>query len=150
MILRKNAILFFSLFRLLLLFSCSAAIPTNHNEKGVEAAMNHLNRLTLKTDADSIALLYTPDGNLGDVAIGRDSIRNFLARFKNIKVLSQKSTTDSINISGDTAIQKGKYYQSDLISGKDTVYVKGTFIAKWQWTNDKYWLIKEMHTAPMR
>ena len=59
------------------------------------------------TDADSISLLYTQDGNLGDIAIGRDSIRKFLSSFKNIRVLSQVSTTKSISITHDTAYRKG-------------------------------------------
>jgi len=35
-----------------------------------------------KTDADSIAYMFTPDGELGNVAKGRDSIRHFLSSFK--------------------------------------------------------------------
>lgn len=145
---QKNLLLF-SIFMscLPLLYSCTTS---SHNEKGVESAMKHYDQLILKSDADSIALLYTPDGNLGDMAMGRDSIRNFLSRFKNIKVLTQASVTDSIKVIADTAIQNGKYDQSDIISGKDTVHVKGEFVAKWLWTKEKQWLIKEMHTKPLK
>ena len=132
---------------LILLISCATS---EHNKKGVESAMKHYDQLILRSDADSIALSYTPDGNLGDIAIGSNSIRRFLSTFKNIRVLTQSSVTDSIKISKDTAIQNGKYYQSDLISGKDTVFVKGIFIAKWLWAKNKQWQIKEMHTKAIK
>jgi len=129
----------------LILFSCS---PSRHNEKGVTAAMKYYDRLILKLDADAIAQLYTVDGNLGGIAIGRDSIRNFLSSFKNIKVLSQASTTSSIKMGRDTAIQKGNYTQTAVISGKDTVKVTGEYTARWQWITGDGWHIKQMITKP--
>ncbi len=119
-----------------------------HNKAGVEAAMKYYDHLIRKLDADSISLLYTPDGKLGDIAIGRDSIRKFLSSFKNVSVLSQVSTTNSINILGDTATQKGNYTQTDVISGKDTVKVRGEYVAKWQWIRKEGWHIKQMVTKP--
>lgn len=130
---------------LLLFIACNSS---DHNTKGVEEAMKHLDELTLKVDGDSIALLYTPDGKLGNVAQGRDSIRKFLATFKNVRVLSQSSTTKSIEMNKDTAVQKGEYHQSDIINGKDTVHVKGEFTATWVWMKNQ-WLIKEMQTKPI-
>ncbi len=135
-------------FFVLLFGSCvlfSACSNSRYNEAGVKAAMQQYDRLILKLDADSIALLYTPDGNLGGIAIGRDSIRRFLSSFKNIKVLSQSSTTSSIQIIKDTAVQKGNYTQSDLV-GKDTMHVKGEYIATWQWMGKNGWHIKKMAT----
>jgi hypothetical protein len=44
----------------------------------MEQAMQKYDRYILKMDVDSIALLYTPDGELGKMARGRDSIRRFL------------------------------------------------------------------------
>ena len=95
-------------------------------------------------------MLYTPDGNLGDIAIGRDSIKKFLTTFKNVKVLSQTSTTNSINIIHDTAIQKGSYRQIDLIVEKDTVKVKGEYTTQWQWIKNEGWHIKHMATKPIK
>lgn len=137
----------FFFYAFLLFDSCTTS---NHNKQGVEAAMKYYDHLILTSDADSISLLYTPDGNLGDIAVGRDSIRKFLSSFKNIKVLSQSSVSASIQINADTAIQKGTYQQSDLIAGKDTVYVKGKFFATWQWMQDKTWHIKKMITQPIK
>jgi hypothetical protein len=85
---------------------------------------------------------------LGDIAIGRDSIRKFLSSFKNVRVISQASVTDSINIIQDTAIQKGFYAQTDVIAGKDTVRVKGQYTTRWQWIKNEGWKIKHMATTP--
>jgi len=94
---------------ILFLFSCN----DQHNRAGVEAAMKHYDHLIKKLDADSISLLYTADGNLGDIAQGRDSIKRFLSSFTNVQVLSQASQTSSIELFGDSAIQKGTYQQND-------------------------------------
>ena len=120
-----------------------------HSKTEIETAMQQYDHLIQKMDADSIALLFTPDGNLGDIAKGQDSIRKFLASFKNVKVISTKSITKTIELSGDSSIQKGTYQQVDIIDGKDTVRVKGEFTAKWLWTDQKAWRIKKMTTKSL-
>ena len=124
------------------LFSCT----DQHNKAGVEAAMKHYDHLIKKLDADSISLLYTTDGNLGDKVYGRDSIKKFLLSFTNVRVLSQVSLTKSIDLYGDSAIQKGSYQQTDLVAEKDTIKVKGEYIAHWQWIPATGWHIKRMTT----
>ena len=142
---------YFHLFLLyaciIFLFSCNTV---EHNSVGIEAAMKKYDNLILKLDADSIALLFTPDGHLGNMAVGRDSIRKFFLTFKNIKVLSQSSTTDSIKITADSALQYGKYKQSDVIAEKDTVYVKGEYITKWQWIKKQGWQIHLIETKTIK
>ncbi len=119
-----------------------------HSERGVELAMKQYDRLIKKMDADSIALLYTPDGDLGTMAHGRDSIRAFLSGFKDIKVLYQHSMTTYIKVAGDTALQRGVYHQMVLISGKDTMSVSGEYAAVWWWIAPGEWHIKKMMTTP--
>ncbi|PWU05107.1 MAG: hypothetical protein C5B52_00245 [Bacteroidetes bacterium] len=138
---------FFFLILTLLFMSCKSS---KHNEDGVKEMMSHYDHLILKVDADSIALMYTPNGELGDMAVGRDSIRHFLAGFKNVKVIAQNSTTTSLVINKDTAIQKGIYTQGDIINEKDTVHVKGEYIARWEWINGEGWRIKRMETKPIQ
>ena len=143
MLLTSKFLHLFILTNFIFLLSCN---NTRHSKSEVESAMKHYDNLILKLDADSISMLYTPDGNLGDIAIGRDSIKKFLSSFKNVRVLSQSSTTESINIVRDTATQKGTYAQTDLVSEKDTVKVKGEYTARWQWIRKKGWHIKHMIT----
>ncbi len=127
--------------------SCS---NTGHSTKGVELAMKQYDHLIKKMDADSISLLYTPDGDLGNMAHGRDSIRNFLSSFKNVSVVSQSSTTNFLKINGDTAFQKGLYYQTAFIPGKDTIKLKGEYTATWRWMRPGGWHIQRMTTKPLQ
>lgn len=131
---------------IILTYACTTSL---HNKSGVETAMKKYDNLILKLDADAISLLFTLDGNLGNIAIGRDSIRKFIASFKNIKVLSQFSISNSVIIKGDSAIQKGTYKQTDLISDKDTLKVKGEFEVNWIWMKREGWLMNRMETKPV-
>lgn len=128
--------------------SCASS-EKHRSRETVERAMKYYDHLILTTDADSIALLYTPDGELGNEAVGRDSIRKFLYKFKDFKVLYQTSFADSILMRDDTAILKGIYHQKTIVPPNDTVSVKGTFIEKWIWFKGKGWLIKRMETNPI-
>ena len=137
----------FFLIMLALIVSCNSS---KHNIKGVELAMKQYDHLILKLDADSIALLYAPDGKLGNIAHGRDSIRNFLLTFKNLKVLSQTSNTQFLKVNGDTSLQKGTYHQTVVVADKDTVNVKGEYTATWVWIPKSGWHIKNMETKPIK
>lgn len=122
----------------------------NKSKAGVEQAMKNYDRFLLSMNADSIAQMYAPDGELGQMAKGRDSIRNFLNRFKNFRVLSQTSETDKISIQQDSAIQTGSYRQTVIIPSNDTVIVKGSFTALWIWHYANGWLIRRMETVPAK
>jgi ketosteroid isomerase-like protein len=136
-----------TVFTLMMLLCCT---QQQHNKNEVEMAMKQYDHLIQKMDMDSIALFYTPDGDLGSMAHGRDSIRKFLAGFKNMKVLSQISTSDSTTINADTALQKGFYNQTVIVSANDTVRVKGAYTATWLWVRQNGWLIKKMETKPVQ
>ncbi len=128
----------------------SACRSKEHNAESVEQAMQKYNRYILKMDVDSIAFLYTPDGELGKMARGRDSIRRFLENFKKYKVLSQVSKTNLINIHRDTALQSGLYTQKVIVPVNDTVTVKGLFSTKWIWMDSTGWHIQRMETTPSK
>ncbi len=128
----------------------SACRPKGHSTESVEQAMDKYNRYILKMDVDSIALLYAPDGELGKMATGRDSIRRFLEKFKNFKVLSQVSETNLITIGRDTALQSGSYIQKVIVPVNDTVTVKGLFSTQWIWMEPTGWHIQRMETVPAK
>ncbi len=139
------------LFLLIPAFLCiNAVFSQSNNKSGVEQAMQKYDRLILGMNADSISLIYAPDGELGKMAKGRDSIRNFLNSFKKFRVLSQTSETNTIRIDGDTALQTGNYRQTVIIPSNDTVTVKGSFNALWIWVSRNGWLIQRMETQPVR
>ncbi len=140
-----KTVLFLPLF--LLIIKPAAA---QHDKNGVEMRMKYYDHLIQQLDADSIALLYMPDGQLGEMARGRDSIKQFLSSFKNVKVLSQQSTSESMHINGDTALQRGFYTQKDVVNNKDTISVKGSYTAHWQWKENEGWLIQKMETQSIK
>ena len=127
-----------------------ACRPKQRSEDTVEQAMQKYNRYILKMDVDSIALLYTPDGELGKIARGRDSIRNFLENFKKYKVLSQSFKSNLINVNMDTALQSGLYTQKLIVPVNDTIIVKGLFSTKWIWMDSTGWHIQRMETMPSK
>lgn len=127
----------------------TACISYVHRQQEVQDAMQHYDQLIKKMDADSIALLYTADGDLGGIAHGRDSIRRFLSSFKNVRVLEVTSNTDSLAMTDDTAFQSGHYKQSGVIDEKDTFHVSGSYHAQWVWIKKEGgWRIKKMSTQP--
>jgi hypothetical protein len=126
------------------IFSCKAP----DRKKEIESALKTYDRLILKMDADSIAMLYTVDGDLGDIAHGRDSIRRFLATFTNVRVLSVSSISQKIVFNKDTAIQSGRFNQIAVINNKDTVKPKGTFETNWVWLRGEGWKIKKNTNTP--
>ena len=146
MLLHARLASLFFLTSIALLFSCNAS---RHNRNGVQSSMNQYDHYIQTMDVDSIALLYTPDGDLGKMAHGRDSIRKFLDKFKSFKVLSQTSTTESINNMRDSTIQKGVYRQSVILPVSDTVSVKGEYTATWVWLPKSGWHLKRMETKPI-
>jgi len=134
----------FILLIILIISSCNKG----HSKKEIESAMKQYDHLIQKLDADSISLMFTPDGDLGDAAHGRSWIKRYLSTFKNVKVLSQNSTSDSIRITGDSSIQKGTYTQVVILSPGDTAKLKGNYIARWVWSRGTGWLLRSINTRP--
>ncbi len=120
------------------------------SRESVTAAMGQYDRLIKKMDADSIALLFTKQGELGTMAHGRDSIRAFLKGFKNVEVLKQTSAIGFLKLKNDTALLKGTYWQTDLVDQKDTIHLKGNYIANWVWLKNEGWHLQKIITTPSR
>ena len=137
------------LIALAVLQSCGKKEQKIHEKKEIDAAMREYDRLIQKLDAEAIADLYDEEGDLGDQAHGREAIKKFLSGFKDIEVLEQHSTTNTIEMLGDSAIQTGSYIQIDVIEKRDTVTVRGTYNALWRWDGDA-WKLKRMETEAIR
>lgn len=137
---------YFLLFCIITCCSCN----TKHSKQEIESAMQQYERLLQKMDADSISKMFTPSGWLGSIAHGRDSIKQFLLTFTNVKVLSASSTTDSIELKGLSATQNGMYYQTAVVDQKDTARLKGTYTVKWEWLPAEGWRIARITNNPTR
>jgi hypothetical protein len=138
---------FIFLIPVFIFFSCHAYLPEKDE---IQNAMHLYNHLLEKMDADSLALMYTADGNLGDLVIGRDSIRAFLKSFKNIRVISAQFFEKSTEINKPEATQEGLYHQTSIIDAKDTIKLTGKYIANWRWINGEGWRLKKMITIPSK
>ncbi len=139
-------LLFIRMLFLCLVFYITGCQASHGTKEELIAGMKQYDHLILKTDGDSIALLYAPDGELGRAAKGRNQIRNFLFNFRHYKVLAQSSSIDSLTIVGDTAFVNGIYHQKVIVPVNDTVSVKGTYASKWEWLHKEGWHIRRMDT----
>src|SRR4051794_7232106 len=97
-----------------------------HTKAEIEQAMIHYDSLILKQDPIAVAQAFTPDGKLGDVATGRETIQKLLSQATDYKVIEQSSTTFGIQIRGDSAIQQGSYIQEGINAKNDTIKTNGT------------------------
>ena len=121
--------------------------PT-HSEKEISDQMAKYDRLLESMNTDSIADLYAENGHLGNVATGRDAINRFLKTFSTYRVILNNSTTDSIKMFGDSAVQVGKYTQVTILPDRDTVHLAGHFQAIWKLAGLNGWKIYRMETTP--
>lgn len=135
---------FMALFVLLIVPSCNKS----HSKTEIESSMKKYDHLIQKMDIDSISLMFTPNGDLGDVAHGRSWIKRYLSGFTNVKVLEQNSASNSIQINADSATQTGTYTQVTVISPGDTARLKGDYIARWIWNKNTGWLLQSITTKP--
>lgn len=136
-----TALLFTSIFH-----SCSHS----HTKAEIESAMHQYDAVLQSMDADGVSKMFTPNGKLGEAAQGREAIKKFLSGFTNVKVLSQSSTTKSIELKGNSAIQTGMYFQNDVVNGNDTAYLKGTYTAQWKYLPNEGWKIEKIITKPIQ
>jgi ketosteroid isomerase-like protein len=133
---------------LLLIFFVLSCTRQQHTKEEIEQAMNNYDSLILKQDPAAIAQAFTPDGRLGNAATGRENIQQLLSQITKFKVIEQTSTTNNIQIRGDSALQQGTYIQLDVDAKNDTVKAMGTFTCKWKWIDGEGWKIKHIVTTP--
>jgi Domain of unknown function (DUF4440) len=144
-ILKKNNMKALRFFIVLIVASCQ---PDRSAE--IDQAMMSYDLAVLHQDAQAISEIYLPDGKLGgegwSFIAGKDSIRKFLGSFKNVKILANHSTSSSINIMNDSAIQRGEYRQVAVVQG-DTLEFTGQFKATWKSAGLRGWLLRTMYTS---
>lgn len=135
-------------FLLIIILPLINGCQRNHNQQEIVSAMQEYDRLLVSMHTDSIAQLYSPDGELGEIAKGRDSISRFLKKFAEYRVISNHSVTTQIEMNGDNATQKGHYTQVTVLPTKDTARLSGQFTTNWIWLSTEGWRIKKMETMP--
>jgi ketosteroid isomerase-like protein len=138
---------------LIIIILCAFVVASCANKKHeIEQLMSQYDKLTFKMNGDSLADLYTPDGELGGKGMktyaGRDSIRKFLKSFdpKSITLISNSTHSKSITFKGDTAVVEGTYEQKAKLAQGDTGTYLGTFTAKCLKSEGNKWHIRKMYT----
>ena len=120
--------------------------------QSVEAALVHYDTLVRRMANDSIADLYTSDGELlgtnQRTIAGQDAIRTFLSRFTNVRVDTADMHSEAITVSGNEAVQWGTYRQVARVEGQGTVHVQGRFVAHWQLDATGRWRLRRMLAQP--
>ena len=118
----------------------------------VEAAMQHYVRLTRLVNSDSVAAMYTPDGEMLQARAapirGRDAIRAFLKPFDGHAIVdTATSTTEQVEVFDSTAYLWGSYHQVTRLDGPPAAY-NGRFVTRWRLEPDGNWRIARILMQP--
>ncbi|MBX6365217.1 MAG: DUF4440 domain-containing protein [Gemmatimonadetes bacterium] len=131
------------------------AAPEGSAAAEVSAAMGHYVALTRRVDSDSVAAMYTADGELLEPRMaplrGREAIRRFLAPFDARTVVDTAAfRTTSLDVYGDVAYQWGTYHQVARLDGGPPGTFDGRFAAQWRRDTDGRWRLARllMQVAP--
>lgn len=130
----------------------AAEAPTSAAEEQVKAAMRRYDQLALAMNAEGIAAMFTPDGELTDadktIARTPASIRAFLESFDGkVRVEENASSIESVIVTGAKAILAGTYRQKALLlPDKREISVQGKFEVEWSRQPDGQWLVRRMST----
>ncbi len=123
--------------------------PAIDAETAIEATYQRYDEFIRHVNADSIASLYTPDGEMiGTGAQGPAAIAAFLRGFANIKVEAQSHTTDAITVADSLAVHWGRYRQRAVIGTQPPISVSGRFVIEWHLAPDGRWLVRRLMTVP--
>ncbi len=115
-------------------------------------ALEHYASLMRRMASDSIGAMFTPDGELVGTGrppvVGPAAISAFLASFSSYRVLADTMRATSIRLSGDTAVQRGTFWQLVRVPAGDTVVARGAFEATWLRDAHGRWAVRRMGTTP--
>jgi hypothetical protein len=97
----------------------------------VTEALEHYASLMRRMASDSIGAMFTPNGELVGTGrppvVGPAAIAAFLASFSSYHVLADSMRATGIRFSGDTAVQRGTFWQQVQVPAGDTVVARGSF-----------------------
>jgi uncharacterized protein (TIGR02246 family) len=102
-------------------------------------------------DANCIATLYTPDGEIYTTGLlqasGPEAIRSFMNQsFEAAPITSFTATIDSIIINGDVAVVRGRYDEKTTHATGQSNEAKMQYTAEWNQQPNGQWLLKRYST----
>ena len=128
-----------------------AATPTPDQSANVREFMGKYNQCFAQMDANCIATLYTPDGEIYTTGLlqasGPDKIRSFMDQsFKAAPINSFTATIDSIIINGDVGVVRGTYDEKTTNATGQSNEAKMQYTAEWNQQPNGQWLLKRYST----
>lgn len=128
--------------------------PVRDDAGELRGLMAHYDELTAHLDADGIAAMYVPDGELvnnGEVsAHGATAIHDLLASFRGaIASVEAKTTLADVHVDGDHAHITGTFAQHVVLATPDAkaIDAHGRFACDWIRT-PAGWRLVRMETLP--
>jgi len=123
------------------------------SRQAVIAAMEHYTALIRAVASDSIAAMYTEDGELLEAGmaplVGPQAIREFLAQFDGKVVVDSASTaSDDVEVFGSTAYQWGSFSQVARVQDQPPAKFGGRYVARWRRTPEGQWKITRLLMQP--
>lgn len=122
-------------------------------QKAVITAMEHYTALIKQVASDSIAAMYTEDGELLEAGmaplVGPKAIREFLAQFDGKVVVDSASTaSDEVEVFGSTAYQWGSFSQVARVQNQPPAKFGGRYVARWRRTPEGQWKLTRLLMQP--
>lgn len=130
-----------------------APTPEPRAADAVRAAMDHYVELTRRVASDSVAAMYTADGELLEPRMaplrGREAIRRFLAPFDGRTTVDTAAVrTTALDVYGAVAYQWGAYHQVARLDGGPPGTFDGRFAAEWHREADGRWRLARLLMQP--
>ena len=121
--------------------------------RGVVAAMEHYTALIRTVASDSIAAMYTEDGELLEAGMaplrGPKEIRGFFAQFDGkVMVDSASTVSDDVEVFGTTAYQWGSFSQVARVQDQPPTTFGGRYVARWRRTPEGQWKLTRLLMQP--
>ena len=117
----------------------------------VVASLARYRQLIIAIDADRVADMFTPDGELSHDAqapiTGPGRIQAFLKGYADYKIQAYELRALATETNDGLASQQGTYSQTVALPSGAVAQVAGQFDANWARQADGRWLLKRLHTA---
>ena len=153
----KSLCLFFMAVMMIALTACStaskvAATPTPDGSADVRADMEKYNQCLSQMNADCIASLFAPEGQIFDTGLIRagspDAIRSYMNQsFSVAHIDSINATIDSVVINGDVAVALGTYDEKTTDTTGQNSEAKLQYVAEWIQQANGQWLLNRVSTV---
>ena len=139
-----------------LAMACSNGQPNPSDPKirqEIVVAMEHYTALIRAVASDSIAAMYTEDGELLEAGLaplrGPKEIREFLAQFDGKVLVDSASTvSDEVEVFGSTAYQWGSFSQVARVRDQPPAKFGGRYVPRWRRTREGQWKLTRLLMQP--